>query len=203
MSGAMTVPLRIMLGCLWVAWGWWGVGLPAVGASEGGQKPAEQLVRKQDKAKVIPRVLTKAEPDNVSILISLGKQRAYLLVGEEVAIDSPVSTGKRGAPTPKGSFTILQKNRDHRSSIYGDFVDKQGRVVRSGVSTKSNSAPSGTRFRGAPMKYFQRLTWDGIGLHVGKLPGYPASHGCIRLPEEIARLFFEHTRLGTAVVVQD
>jgi len=167
------------------------------------QKPAKASISKQEKPRVIPRVLQRATPENVSISISLGKQRAYLLVNDEVAVDTPVSTGKRAGMTPKGEFTILQKNKDHRSSIYGEFVDRRGRTVRSGVSTKIDSAPGGTKFRGAPMKYFQRMTWDGIGLHVGNLPGYPASHGCIRLPEETALLFFEHTKLGTKVVVTD
>lgn len=167
------------------------------------QKPAKELIQKQAKPKVVPRVLEVANQDNTRVYVSIGKQRAYLLVGEEVAIDTPISSGKRAGMTPKGSFTVLQKNKDHRSSIYGNFVNSRGQVVRGGVSTKIDSAPSGTRFLGAPMLYFMRLTWDGVGMHVGVLPGYPASHGCIRLPEDIARLFFERVKLGTPVVIGD
>lgn len=167
------------------------------------QKPAKELIQKQAKPKVVPRVLETATQDNTRIYVSLGKQRAYLLVGDEVAIDTPISSGKRAGMTPKGSFTVLQKNKDHRSSIYGNFVNSRGQVVRGGVSTKIDSAPSGTRFVGAPMLWFMRLTWDGVGMHVGVLPGYPASHGCIRMPEDIARLFFERVKLGTPAVIGD
>ena len=167
-------------------------------------KKASELIKKQAPPKVIPRVLKRATPDNVGIHISLGKQRAYFMVGDEVAIDSPVSTGKRAGMTPKGSFTILEMDADHRSSIYGNFVSrKTGAVVRGGVSTKIDSAPSGTVFRGAPMNWFMRMTWQGVGLHTGHLPGYPASHGCIRLPEEIAKMIYERVRLGTPVTVGD
>jgi lipoprotein-anchoring transpeptidase ErfK/SrfK len=168
------------------------------------QKKASELIRKQEPPKVHPRVLEKATPENVSISISLGKQRAYFLVGDEIAIDTPISSGKRAGMTPKGTFKVTQKNKDHRSNIYGDFIDpRTGRVVRAGISTKIDSAPSGTVYRGAPMRWFMRLTDTGIGLHTGILPGYPASHGCIRLPEEIARLFFENSRLGTVVTIGD
>jgi hypothetical protein len=82
-----------------------------------------------------------------------------------------------------------QKDADHRSNLYGDFVNpRTGRVVRAGVSTKIDSAPSGTVYRGAPMRWFMRLTAGGLGMHTGILPGYPASHGCVRMPDEVARL---------------
>jgi len=168
------------------------------------QKKAGELISKQAPPKVIPRVLERATPDNVSVYVSLEKQRAYLTVGEETAIDSPISSGKRAGMTPKGNFTILEKSADHRSSIYGDFVSrKTGAVVRSGVSTKIDSAPSGTIYRGVSMKWFMRMSWQGVGMHTGKLPGYPASHGCIRLPEDIAKMFYERVKLGTSVVVGD
>ena len=168
------------------------------------QKSVKKLIAKQDPPKVIPRVLEKATPDNVSIYISLDKQRAYLKVGDEIGIDTPISTGKRAGMTPKGSFTILEKDNDHRSSIYGDFVSrKTGSVVRSGVSTKIDSAPSGTVFRGAPMNWFMRMSWQGVGMHTGHLPGYPASHGCVRMPDEIAKMIYDRVKLGTPVVVGD
>ena len=166
-------------------------------------KAPSTLISKQDKPKVIPRVLDNATPENVRIYISLSKQRAYLMVGEEIAIDTPISSGKRAGMTPKGEFTILEKDADHRSNIYGEFVNSKGQTVRSGVSTKIDSAPSGTRFRGAPMRWFQRLTWQGVGFHTGHLPGYPASHGCIRLPDDIAKLMFDKTKIGTPVTVGD
>lgn len=172
------------------------------------QKPASELIKKQDPPKVIPRVLEQATPENISVYISLSKQRAYLRVGEEIGIDTPVSTGKRAGMTPKGSFFIVQKNADHRSNLYGDFVNKSGQVVRAGVSTKIDSAPSGTTYRGAPMRWFMRIgedlkTFRAEGMHTGHLPGYPASHGCVRLPDDIARMIFEKVSVGTPVTIGD
>jgi len=142
-------------------------------------------------------------PETSSILISLSKQRAYLMLGGEIAVDTPISSGKKSRMTPKGRFKVLQKDKDHRSSVYGSFVDLKGRIVRSGVSTRIDSAPSGTRYVGAPMTYFLRLTDDGVGLHVGILPGYPASHGCVRLPAEIAPIFYAKARIGTPAEIVD
>jgi lipoprotein-anchoring transpeptidase ErfK/SrfK len=175
----------------------------AVPAPKTKQKAASDLIKKQAKAKVVPRVLDNATPDQFRIYVSLSKQRAYLLVGDEVAIDTPISSGKRAGMTPKGSYTITEKDPDHRSNIYGSFVNSRGQVVRSGVSTRIDSAPSGTHYVGAPMKWFMRLTSGGIGMHVGILPGYPASHGCIRMPEETAKLFYDHVKIGTSTVIGD
>ena len=168
------------------------------------QRKASELIKKQEPPRIAQRVLDRATPENVSIRISLGAQRAYLLVDEEVAVDSPISSGKRAGMTPKGSYKISEKDADHRSSVYGDFISaRTGKVVRAGVSTKIDSAPSGTIYRGAPMNWFMRLTNDGVGMHTGFLPGYPASHGCIRMPEEIAKLFYSKVKLGTPVTVGD
>ncbi|MEI6033447.1 MAG: L,D-transpeptidase family protein [Verrucomicrobiae bacterium] len=172
------------------------------------QKPASELIRKQDQPKVIPRVLDQATPSNISVYISLSKQRAYLKVGEEVGIDTPISSGKRAGMTPKGNFLIVQKDPDHRSSLYGAFVNKQGLIVREGVSTKIDSAPSGTTFRGAPMLWFMRFgeslsSQRAEGMHIGNLPGYPASHGCVRLPKEIAPLIYAKVSVGTPVTIGD
>jgi lipoprotein-anchoring transpeptidase ErfK/SrfK len=168
------------------------------------QKRASELIRKQEPPKVIPRVLERATPDNVSIYISLSKQRVYFRVYDEIAVDSPISSGKRAGMTPPGSYKIMEKDPDHRSNVYGDFVNpRTGRIVRAGVSTRIDSAPSGTVYRGAPMRWFMRLTANGLGMHTGILPGYPASHGCVRLPEEIARLFFDNVKIGTPVTIGD
>ena len=86
-----------------------------------------------------------------------------------------VSTGRRGFTTPTGTYRVLQRRVEHYSSLYND----------------------------APMPFMQRLTWGGIALHGGALPGFPASHGCIRLPHDFARLLYGVTRLGTPVVITD
>jgi len=164
-------------------------------------KKAQLSLQRQEPPKITPRVLEQITPQNATVLILLGRQRAYLLNKEgEIAIDTPVSTGKAAGMTPVGKFRIQEKDADHRSNLYGNFVDSQGRIVRAGVSARIDSAPSGTRFVGAPMQYFMRV--DGpVGMHVGFLPGYPASHGCIRMPEEIAPMFYHRVKVGTSVEI--
>jgi lipoprotein-anchoring transpeptidase ErfK/SrfK len=164
-------------------------------------KQASQLIRRQDPINVSPRLLAQLTPDNAHVRVSLSKQRAYLMMGDEVVVDSPISSGKRARPTPQGSFRVQEKDKDHRSNIYGDFKDAYGRTVRAGVSSRIDAAPSGTHFVGAPMTWFMRLTGDGVGMHVGILPGYPASHGCIRMPSDGAKLFYDHVKVGTPVTV--
>jgi lipoprotein-anchoring transpeptidase ErfK/SrfK len=166
------------------------------------KKPSE-LIQKQAPMKVNQNVLKQATPDNTHIVVSIPKQRAYLMVGEEIAADAPVSSGKRGHETPRGHFTVMEKDPNHHSSLYGDFVDRSGRVVRAGVSAHIDSAPSGTHFAGAAMKWFLRLTGEGVGMHIGILPGYPASHGCVRESVEGAKLFYDHAKVGTPVDVGD
>ncbi|MBV9674075.1 MAG: L,D-transpeptidase family protein [Verrucomicrobia bacterium] len=161
----------------------------------------QQLIAKQAPPIIEKGVLGRLNPDNASVVVSLSRQRVYVYAGNEVAIDSPVSSGKKAGFTPSGAFTVLQKDPDHHSSVYGNFVDSQGRIVRAGVSARIDSAPSGTHFAGAPMLYFMRLTWEGVGMHIGILPGYPASHGCIRLPAEIAPQIYARVKIGTPVQV--
>lgn len=109
------------------------------------------------------------------IVVSLPEQRLHVYRdGVRIGV-STISSGKPGKQTPTGTFTILQKKVKHRSSLYDN----------------------------APMPYMQRLTWDGIALHAGKLPGYPASHGCVRLPLAFARLLYAETGFGMTVVVAD
>ncbi len=157
----------------------------------------------QEPGKVDISLLEKASSEPISILISLSKQRAYLLIDGKIAIDSPISSGKKNGWTHKGEFLILEKDPNHQSSLYGDFVDGEGKIVRSGISRKLDTPPSGTHYRGASMKFFMRLTPEGIGMHEGILPGYPASHGCIRLPKEMAKLIYSTVTLYTPVSVTD
>jgi lipoprotein-anchoring transpeptidase ErfK/SrfK len=165
-------------------------------------KSAVDLIKKQAPLQVDQALLAKISPDDVHIIVSLGKQRAYLMTGEQIVIDSPISSGKLGHTSPSGSMKILEKDPNHHSSLYGDFVDSLGRIVRAGVSMRIDAAPSGTHFQGAEMKWFMRLTDEGVGMHVGILPGYPASHGCIRMPSDGAKLFYDHIKIGTLVEVQ-
>src|SRR5438477_1795527 len=166
------------------------------------KKPGE-LIQKQAPMKVNQDLLKQATPDTAHIVVSIPKQRAYLMIREEIVADAPVSSGKRGHETPGGHFTVMEKDPNHHSNLYGDFVDRSGRVVRAGVSARIDSAPSGTHFVGAAMKWFLRLTEDGVGMHIGILPGYPASHGCVRESVDGAKLFYDHAKVGTPVDVGD
>jgi len=166
------------------------------------RKPAE-LIRKQDPLKINQSVLKQVTAENARVVVSIPKQRAYLMVGDQIALDGPISSGKRSHSSPTGHMHVLEKDPNHHSSLYGDFVDASGRVVRAGVSARVDSAPSGTHFAGAPMRWFLRLTEDGVGMHVGILPGYPTSHGCIRESSDGAKLFYDHVKGGTPVDVGD
>jgi lipoprotein-anchoring transpeptidase ErfK/SrfK len=166
-------------------------------------RKASELISRQEPVKINQALLKQITPATARVVVSLPKQRAYLMMGDEIVIDSPISSGKRGHSTPTGHFSVMEKDPDHRSSIYGDFVDSSGRVVRAGISAKIDSAPSGTHYVGAPMKWFMRLTGEGVGMHVGILPGYPASHGCIRMPPDGAKLFYDNVKVGTPADVGD
>jgi len=166
-------------------------------------KKPNELLQKQAPLKVNQDLLKQATSDSVHIVVSIPKQRAYLMVGEQIVADGPISSGKRGHETPRGHFSVMEKDPNHHSSLYGDFVDTRGRVVRGGVSAHIDSAPSGTHFAGAAMKWFLRLTGEGVGMHIGILPGYPASHGCVRESVDGAKLFYDHAKVGTPVDVGD
>jgi lipoprotein-anchoring transpeptidase ErfK/SrfK len=166
-------------------------------------RKASELISRQEPVKINQALLKQITPASVHVVVSLPKQRAYLMMGDEIVIDSPISSGKRGHSSPTGHFSVMEKDPDHRSSIYGDFVDSSGRVVRAGISAKIDSAPSGTPYGGAPRRWFMRLTGEGVGMHVGILPGYPASHGCIRMPPDGAKLFYDNVKVGTPADVGD
>ncbi len=107
------------------------------------------------------------------LIVSLKSQRAAFYANGTLIAHTPISSGKASHATPTGIFSVIQKNRHHRSNIYSN----------------------------APMPYMQRLTWSGIALHEGQLPGYPASHGCIRLPRDFANFLWRTTRLGARVII--
>jgi len=135
-----------------------------------------------------------------SIKIRLSEQKAYFYKGGELVGVSQLSTGREGTSTPTGSFKITQKSPNHVSNLYGDYVDAAGNVVVPNVGVKTDPKPPGTTFKGAPMPYFMRIV-GGVGMHAGYLPGYAASHGCIRMPEFMAANFFDAVSNGTPVTV--
>jgi hypothetical protein len=137
-----------------------------------------------------------------AIVVRVGEQRAYFYRGNRVVGVTHISTGKRGFDTPPGNYRVIQKDKDHVSTLYGDYVDEGGAVVKANVDVTKDSAPAGARFRGAKMPYFLRFS-GGHGLHAGRVPNFPASHGCVRLPAEMARHFYENAPMGTPVRVED
>ena len=135
-----------------------------------------------------------------TIEIDLEKQRAYLLKdGTKIAV-APISSGRVGHLTPTGNFAVIEKDLNHFSNLYGQIVEKgSGRVVKSGADV-ATAVPKGCKFKPAPMKWFIRF--DGAsGMHAGILPGYPASHGCVRMPASKAQLFYQTVEVGTPVHV--
>jgi lipoprotein-anchoring transpeptidase ErfK/SrfK len=139
-------------------------------------------------------------PGKPSIKISLGEQKAYFYKSGQLVGISQLSTGREGMGTTTGLFSIIQKDQNHVSSQYGDYVDSADNVVVANVDVGKDPKPPGTHFKGAPMPYFMRIV-SGTGMHAGYLPGYPASHGCIRMPEFMAENFFRSVSVGTPVTV--
>lgn len=136
---------------------------------------------------------------DVSVEIDLSAQRAFLKQDEKVVYESPISSGRESHPTPTGRFEVLEKDLDHRSSLYGKIVADDGRVLVRDADS-ATPVPKGASFVQAPMKFFMRF--DGAtGMHAGILPGHPASHGCVRMPLSKAKLFYEVVEVGTPVIV--
>ncbi|MBV8215578.1 MAG: L,D-transpeptidase family protein [Verrucomicrobia bacterium] len=135
-----------------------------------------------------------------SVELHLSEQRAYFYKGGQLVGVSQISTGREGHDTPPGSYKIIQKDPNHASSLYGDYVDAAGNIVQKDVELGKDPKPPGAIFKGAPMPNFMRIT-GGVGLHEGYLPGYPASHGCIRMPGKMAQIFYNNVSLGTPVTV--
>lgn len=138
----------------------------------------------------------------VTIKINLTEQRAeYFRGGRDIGW-SYVATGKEGHGTPAGRYPITEKIEDKHSNSYGWMEDDYGNVTN-GDAKPSDKVPPGERYVAAPMPYWMRLTGFGIGMHAGNIPqpGEPASHGCIRLPKELAPIVFDAVKVGTPVTI--
>lgn len=134
------------------------------------------------------------------IIVKLREQKAYLYHRRELVAVSPISSGREGKRTPTGRFSVIEKDADHRSSFYGNYV-KSGRIVKENIDVRKGGRPPGATFEGVPMPYFLRFS-GAYGLHAGRIPGYPASSGCVRLPKRQAKRFYDAVRVGTPVIVQ-
>ncbi len=138
-----------------------------------------------------------------SIVINVDVQRATLYSGDQVVGWTYVASGIPSFPTPTGEFKILEKVKDKVSNLYGKGYDANGKLVNSDFKQGRDVLPAGGKFVAAPMKYFMRLTGDGVGMHIGLIskPGRRASHGCIRLPSKMAPILYTHTSIGTPVTI--
>lgn len=145
--------------------------------------------------------IRQAQTKNSKIVVRLKDQRGVLWVNGEPAMDFPVCTGKSTHETPRGRFTIIQKDADYRSRSYGSVFDASGVCVNSDA-TSSSRVPSGGKFIGAKMPLWMRIH-GGIGLHVGTVYRDANSHGCIRVPVEACRILFDKCGMGTTVIVQE
>lgn len=139
----------------------------------------------------------------LTVTIDLSEQKASFYRDGVFAGQSRVATGRRGHRTPTGSFTILAKEVDKRSNLYGQIFDADGTLLVDDADTRRDSVPPGGRYVGAAMPYWMRLTDSGIGMHVGPIPnpGQPASHGCIRMPRTMAQILFQNAPIGTPVTI--
>ena len=135
--------------------------------------PIKFTLRVKEKAETAPASAAPANVDPLMIVVSLGQQRVEIYRGTELVTNAKISSGKPGYDTRTGVFSILEKRRYHHSNL----------------------------FSGAPMPWMQRMTWTGTALHAGIVPGYPASHGCVRLPFSFAPKLFQMTNVGENVVV--
>ncbi len=144
---------------------------PAPARDAAAAAPIETVAANLGPNRFVWKDVDSAEP--INIVINIGEQRAYVYRGKQLIAAAAVSTGKDGMETPSGTFTILQKDVDHRSNLYDD----------------------------AAMPFMQRLTWDGFAIHAGRNPGFRDSHGCIRVPTGFAKKLFAVTILGTQVTV--
>jgi lipoprotein-anchoring transpeptidase ErfK/SrfK len=132
----------------------------------------QPMLRRHQAIKIQPRGSAKPQGPLI-IAISIEKQNLKIYDANGFFAETPISTGMSGYPTPLGVFSVIQKHKLHHSNIYS----------------------------GAPMPYMQRITWSGVAIHAGVLPGYPASHGCIRMPMAFATKMWNWTRMGARVVV--
>jgi lipoprotein-anchoring transpeptidase ErfK/SrfK len=131
------------------------------------------------------------------IVVRLSDQRAFLYKDGELVGVSTASTGREGYNTPTGRYRVIAKDIDHRSSLYGEYA-RNGQVIKRGVDVRKHPKPPGAVFVGAPMPYYLQIA-PSYGLHAGHVPGYPASHGCIRLPNRWAKRFYYAVKVGTPV----
>src|SRR5277367_3269998 len=142
---------------------------------------------------------TKVNAQQTGVIINLTEQAAYLVEDGRTVLISPIASGKEGRGTPTGTFRIISKDVNHQSGSFGLVLDAYGRIVDANA-TPASHIPPGCYYQPAPMPYFMEFS-KYVGMHAGYLPGYPASHGCVRMPKDLAAEFFARVQVGTPVRV--
>ena len=147
---------------------------------------------------------SKLSPEQSRIVLDTRTQRGKLMMGDDVVMDYPISSGRSSHPSPTGRFMVLEKIVDKRSNRYGKMYDADGKLINTDADAMTDTIPEGGRFEGAYMKYWMRFTWDGVGHHIGPIPSSrrAVSHGCIRgyyraMPEVFAKV-----KVGTRVLIE-
>jgi lipoprotein-anchoring transpeptidase ErfK/SrfK len=139
---------------------------------------------------------------SAKIVVHTGEQKAYFYKGKHLVGETTVSTGKPGFSTPPGHYTVISKDASHVSTVFGDYVDDYGNVVSSNIDSRKDRRPKGSHFDGARMPYAMFFR-GGYAMHQGYVPPFAASHGCIRLPGQMAVRFFQNAPVGTPVTVTE
>jgi L,D-transpeptidase-like protein len=136
------------------------------------------------------------------IIVHISEQKAYFYKGKQLVGESTVSTGKPGFSTPPGHYSVLSKDHDHVSTIFGDYVDSGGNIVVQNIDCRKDRRPRGAHFDGARMPYAMFFN-GGYAMHQGYVPPFAASHGCIRLPQGMAERFYNNAPVGTPMAVKE
>lgn len=147
-------------------------------------------------------LLSKTNAGNSWIKVNLASQRGLLMNGENVVMDYPICSGIPSRPTPRGTFRITEKIVDKRSNKYGRILDAAGDVVNGDADATLDPIPPGGKFVGASMRYWMRLTSDGVGHHIGPVRRRPASHACVRGPSGVIPTVYSKVKVGTKFVIE-
>lgn len=148
------------------------------------------------------QLLPETNSSNSWVKIDLKTQRGMLMKGDEVVMDYPICSGIKSRPTPPGDYKVLEKIVDKSSNTYGKIYDAEGNLVNGDADATKDTIPEGGKFVGAPMKYWMRLTWDGVGHHIGPIRRYPASHACIRGPSGTMPTVYSKMAVGSRILVE-
>lgn len=148
-------------------------------------------------------LLSRTSPSETTIHLSVAKQRGQLRKDNEILVDYPICTGRSGHESPIGEFRIQEKIVDKFSNRYGKIYDANGDLVNGDADIQKDAIPEGGRFQGASMRYWMRLTGDGVGHHIAPLPKSrrPASHGCLRGPANAVPIVYSKVQVGTKVFI--